>query len=55
MEKLYDILYNGRKIYKNLSPEECTEILQDLSESFFSGENIDPNLIELEETYGTQE
>ena len=29
--------------------EECTEVLQDLSESYFSENNIDPNLIELEE------
>jgi hypothetical protein len=45
----YNILYKGRKIYKNLSAEECTEVLQDLSESFFSGEDIDPNEIEMEE------
>ena len=45
----YNILYKGRKIYKNLTPEECSEVLQDLSEQFFSDENIDPNLIELEE------
>ena len=49
-EKSYNLLYNGRKIYTNLSAEECTEILQDLSESYFSGDNIDPNLIEMEET-----
>jgi hypothetical protein len=48
-EPLYNILYKGRKIYQNLSMEDCTEILQDLSESFFSGDDIDPNLIELEE------
>jgi hypothetical protein len=48
-EKSYNLLYNGRKIYTNLSAEECTEILQDLSESYFSGDNIDPNLIEMEE------
>ena len=48
-EKSYNLLYNGRKIYTNLSAEECTEILQDLSESYFSGDNIDQNLIEMEE------
>ena len=48
-EKLYNILYKGRIIYKNLSAEECSEILQDFSERFFSGEDIDPNLIEMEE------
>ena len=45
----YNVLYKGRKIYMNLSAEECTEVLQDLSESFFSGELIEPDLIELEE------
>ena len=47
--KKYNILYNGRKIYQDLTLEECTEVLQDLSESFYSGEDIDSNLIELEE------
>jgi hypothetical protein len=49
MKKLYNILYKGRKIYKDLAAEECSEILQDFSERYFSGEDIDPNLIELEE------
>ena len=49
MEKRYNLLYNSRKIYSNLSAEDCTEILQDLSEKYFSGEDIDPNLIEMEE------
>jgi hypothetical protein len=48
-DQLYNILYKGRKIYVNLSIDETTEVLQDLSESFFSGDDIDPNLIELEE------
>jgi len=50
--KTFNVLYKGRKIYTNLTPEECSEILQDFSERFFSGEDIDPNLIELEEIYG---
>jgi len=49
MENKYNLLYKGRKIYSNLSAEDCTEILQDLSEKYFSGEDIDPNLIEMEE------
>ena len=48
-EKFYNILYKGRKIYQNLSAEECTEVLQDLSEVFYSDNTIDANLIELEE------
>ena len=52
-EKLYNILYKGRKIYMNLSMEECTEILQDFSDAFYSGEDIDTSLIEMEEvTHG---
>ena len=47
--KKFNVLYHGRKIYQNLSAEECTEVLQELSESFFSQEDFDPNLIELEE------
>jgi len=49
MDKKYNLLYNGRKLYMNLSAEECTEILQELSESYFSEIDVDPNLIELEE------
>ena len=49
MDKKYNLLYCGRKLYMNLSPEECTEILQEISESYYSESDIDPNLIELEE------
>jgi hypothetical protein len=49
MDKTYNLLYKGRKIYTNLSAEDCTEVLQDFSERFFSGEDIDPNEIEMEE------
>ncbi len=52
MERLYNILYKGRKIYTNISAEECTEILQDFSERFYLEENINPEDIELEEIYG---
>jgi len=45
----YNVLYKGRKIYTNLSAEECTEVLQDFSERFYSGEDINPNEIEMEE------
>ena len=49
MERFYNILYNGRKIYQNLTAEDCSEILQDFSEKFFLDGSIDPYLIELEE------
>jgi len=45
----YNVLYKGRKIYMNLTPEECSEVLQDFAERFYSDEDVDPNLIELEE------
>ena len=55
MNKLYNLLYKGRKIYQNLTPEDCSEVLQEISEQFCSGDDIDPNLIELEEiSYGTE-
>ena len=49
--KYYDILYKGRRIYQNLTLDACSEVLQDLSERYVSGDDIDPNLIELEEIY----
>ena len=49
MNKLYNLLYKGRKLYQNLTVDDCSEVLQDLSELYVSGDDIDPNLIELEE------
>jgi len=49
MKKLYNLLYKGRKIYSNLTMEDCSEILEDFSERFYSGEDINPNEIEMEE------
>jgi len=49
MSTLYNLLYKGRKIYTNLTMEDCSEILQDFSERFYSGEDIDPNELEMEE------
>ena len=48
--KRFNVLYKGRKIYSNLTMEDCSEILQDFSERFYSGEDINPNEIEMEET-----
>jgi broad-specificity NMP kinase len=50
----YNVLYKGRKIYTNVTAEDCSDILQDLSESFYSEDLIDLELNELEETYGNQ-
>ena len=43
--KKFNVLYKGRKIYSDLTHEECSEVLQDLSEKFFLGDDIDPNFI----------
>jgi hypothetical protein len=47
--KKYNVLYKGRKIYKDLSAEECTEVIQEFSERFYSEEDFDLTLIEMEE------
>ena len=44
-----DILYKGRRIYKDLSYEDCLDILQDLSEEYYNKGEYDPNEIELED------
>jgi hypothetical protein len=49
MTILYNLLYKGHKIYTNLTIEDCSEILQTFSESFYSGEDINPNELEMEE------
>jgi hypothetical protein len=49
MNKHYNLLYNGRRLYQNLTLDTCSEVLQELSEQFYSESDIDPNLIELEE------
>jgi hypothetical protein len=49
MEKSYNLLYKGRKIYTNLTMDDCSEILEDFSERFYSGEDVNPNEIEMEE------
>jgi hypothetical protein len=49
MKKSYDILYKERRIYRNLSAEDCAEVLQDFSEKFYNGEDIDLNELRVEE------
>lgn len=51
-ETRYNILYKGRKIYQNLCAEDCTEILQDFSERFYSNDDFNLIDLELEEIYG---
>ena len=47
--RLYNLLYKGRKIYTNLTMEDCSEILENFSERFYSGEDLNPNELEMEE------
>jgi hypothetical protein len=46
---MFNVLYKGRKIFQNLSYEECTEVLENLSEKFYESGEYDPEQIELEE------
>ena len=45
----FNILYKGRKIYQDLSYEECVEVLDNLSQEYYQNEDYDINEIELEE------
>ena len=47
--KRFNILYKGRKIYKDLSYEECVEVLDNLSQEYYQNGEYDVNEIELEE------
>ena len=51
----YNILYKGRKIYQNLPAEDCIQILEDFADSFYEGEDIDPNEVEMEEILNGEE
>ena len=46
-----NIRYKGRKIYQDLSYEECLEVLQELSEQYYNSDDYDTYEIELEETW----
>ena len=46
----FNLYYEDKLMHSDLSFEDATEVLQDLAEKFFSGENtINPNKIELKE------
>jgi hypothetical protein len=45
----YNILYKGRKIYTNLSLDECMDIIQEMAIEFYENGKYNPNEIELEE------
>ena len=43
------IIYDGKIIHKNLTEEQCSELLLELAEKFYNNE-LDVNKIELVET-----
>ena len=45
----FNILYKGRKIYQDLTHEECAEVLDELSSKYYNNEEFDIQLLELEE------
>jgi len=48
-----NIVYRGRVLYRNLTHEECAEILDDLSQRYYEDEEFNVNELELREsTYG---
>lgn len=47
-QKLYNLCYNGRALYQNLTLEDAAEVLQEFSEKYYEGEDIDPSLIYLD-------
>ena len=48
-----NIVYRGRVLYRNLTHEECAEILEELSQKYYEDEEFEVNELELREiTYG---
>jgi hypothetical protein len=45
----FNILYKGRKIYQDLTYEECAEVLDELSSKYYTNEEFDIEQLELEE------
>jgi hypothetical protein len=45
---MMNILYNGRTIYKNLTYEECAEVLDELATIHYDTNDYNPENIELE-------
>lgn len=46
---MFDIVYRGRVLYRNLSHEECAEILEELSQKYYEDSEFDVNELELRE------
>ena len=44
----FNILYKGRVIYKDLSYEQSSEVLDELAEKFYNEGEFNPEFLELE-------
>jgi NOL1/NOP2/fmu family ribosome biogenesis protein len=44
----FNIKYKGELLHQNLSYEQSTEVLEELAQKYYDGEDIDPSFIELE-------
>ena len=47
--KEFNVRYNGRKIYSNLSYEEGAEVLDEMAQKYYNDQKFDISLLELEE------
>jgi len=45
----FNILYKGSKIYQDLTHEECSEVLDELSSKYYTDEEFDIEQLDLEE------
>ena len=46
---MFDIVYRGRVLYRNLSHEDCAEVLDELSQKYYEDSEFDVNELELRE------
>lgn len=50
MNLRYNILYQKKVIHENLTADQCSEILSEMIEHFYSEETLNPDDLELEVT-----
>ena len=46
---MFDIVYRGRVLYRNLTHEDCAEVLDELSQKYYEDSEFDVNELELRE------
>jgi len=47
--KTFNVLYKNRVLYRNLSHEECAEVLEELSQRYYEDDEFNLNDLEMEE------